>query len=391
METKPAHLSDPALTAEDLAWQKYVQAQQELTPTRAPRPCGIKFHGDTGKYSLSYYDPKIKETAFQDIPSPWTGVVIAVRYLVRWKYDEKSRYDIVSREFMSFRHEPITVMKIDRETRDGEFQETRYADYADLKAKLAMPIPMTEEVRYPFDLVASVYVFSPDLTNPQGARVFRYRFAGTTRNAFFDYMRAGVSDCLTTFGASEPQDMPTKAQDGKKKIYYTGTFVRGEIPKTMRMDIIKAHEELSLWLNEGPKRRSMPEIAVQESRAAELPAPPVEDDSNVPEPENDIPFGPSALDEKAAQEISEAAFGKPTPPPVSAAGTVQHYGAAIKAAGTLEDLDALRGEITLDKNVIASKSASLAIEGLLNARLKELAAKATQPAMIPPSQDENSV
>lgn len=241
----------------DAAWKAYLASQATLSPAKQPTPCGIKFHGDTGKYSLSYYDSQAKETKFKDMENSWSGVILAVRWLAKWKYAPESKHNIRTREFESFRDEPITLLKSERgnRERDAEVVETRYSDYNAFKTALAMQVPMTDTIKYPYDLVGSIYVYSPDLENPQHGKVFRYRFSGTTRSAFFDYLKEGVSEFMTTFGVSGPFTMASKDAEGKDKTYFTGTFSRSEVPVAMRLDVIRAAREIKTWLDAAPGQK----------------------------------------------------------------------------------------------------------------------------------------
>lgn len=440
MENAPAKSyleSDAAvMTDEDRAWQTYVGSRRELAPARAPRPCGIRFHGDTGKYSLSYFDAQARETAFvNDIGLPH-GVILAVRWLCKWKFDPNGHYDILTREFEAFKSEPIELLKIDRNAaRDAEFQTTRYEDYQAFKLAMGMKDPITGDVKYPFDLTASIYLFAPQLENPQGAKVFRYRFAGSTRSAFFDYLKGGVAEYVTVLGVSDPQEMATKDEKtGEAKTFYTGTFTRMEVPPEMRRGVMDAYKEIRQWLDEGPKKKDGGHEARPAIAAAPAPAqlskpafiPPEAEDVDDGETESTaaqfspvevIPFKSTAEIEAEKRGVAAkpapaeavvvpavAAPAEPFPgkapvnevqperhavdtpsrplPNMSPMAALVHYQKRIEAAKNLVELDGVYCEWSFDKVVLGSNAAMTALTAVNEKKMTELMGIPTKPLPI---------
>jgi hypothetical protein len=294
MEDQFVAPAQTAITTRDMEWEAYLNKQANLSTSRTPSPCGIKFHGDKGTYSLSYFDAASKETKFQDVKVGWSGVILAVRWFAKWKYDPNASQEIKTREFSMFRDEPISLLTIDKQNRQNVPTEENYFDYSAFKAAYAMPVPKTDKIKYPFDLFASVYVYAPDVENPVGAKVLRYRFSGTTRSAFFDYMKTcGLTGVLTTFGTSEPQLKPTKGQDGKDEVYYIGSFSSSEVPTEMRKGVMQASDELNKWFQSWKQKTSQAEVSSEKMLTEGVPMPemlPVKDldqDMNI----EDIPFG----------------------------------------------------------------------------------------------------
>ncbi len=289
-------MNETSLVVTDQEWETYQKSQSLMVPNRAPSPCGIKFHGDSGKYSLSYFDQGSKETKFQDI-EPWHGVIVAVRWFAKWKFKENSPFDVRTREFSIFRGEPINLLKINKGNRDEVPTEKVYSDYGDFKAKLGMTDEITGQTKYPFDLFCSAYVYAPDLKNPVEGKIVRYRFGGTTRSNFFDYMKTGVSGVVTSFGVSEKQLMPTKGPNGEDRFYYTGTFKGSPVPPEMRRGVMDATKELNNWFASWNQQK---EVQTVNEPVAELPTKTFDKDSEefVPPPYpkeesvdvSDIPF-----------------------------------------------------------------------------------------------------
>ena len=195
--------------------------------TNIPAPKQVRLNGNEGTFSAMQWDAEKKEMTFvpfgDNKNTEWYGTVLFTRYFAQWKFKEKARFKIRTREFSTF-HEPIELLKIDNENKDAENETKTFANYAEFKKAYGVKDQMTDDIAYPFDFWCSVYVYVP-----LQDEVVNYRFKGDTRSNFFDWMndykQEGIkhmTELCVRFGQQEKQ-MP--ARDGQvAKTYFAGTF-----------------------------------------------------------------------------------------------------------------------------------------------------------------------
>lgn len=261
-------------------WDRFREEQENRAmKSSRPTPDGVKLNGNTGKFSRSKWNKDAKKTEFFDM-EPFEGVVLAVRFFVKWKFNSNAKYDIRSKEFSEFRDEPIELLKIDLTNRGNEPTTKTYADYADMKAQNALPDPMTGAVKSPFDLFVSLYVLT-------GGEVVRYRFKGDTRSAWFDFqgLYRTLPVIVTKFGVSEPKAMPARPGE-EAKVYYSGTFEYSrDVDGTLCDEVMRAMKDMETWFAFWKKESPAAPVKLEAGYVAALPAP--EDDEIRVE---DIPF-----------------------------------------------------------------------------------------------------
>ena len=240
-----AKATTPEATTEvavhDEAWAKYQAEQEAKSGNRRPTPPGLRLNGKTGVFSRSEYNADSKETEFKDLEEKsFDGVILAVRYLARWKWRENAVFSIGTKEFKDFKNERIELIK--RENVAGAVPVSKfYANYAEFKETVASVDKETGESKSPFDLLVSLYV----LVNGE---IIRFRGKGETRSAWFTYTQSVKSPktVVTAIGAS---DLITE-RDGKAVPvpYYHATFTsKGDVPAELRGQVIEAANDLDTW------------------------------------------------------------------------------------------------------------------------------------------------
>jgi len=242
--------NDKDMTNQEIAitddeWKAFEQAETaKFTVNSFPTPPAMKFHGDRGIYSIGCRNKETKEFEFTDIGKEWQGVVLAVRWFVRWKHDPNSTLDVRTKEFQNFTDERITLLKIDKQNRGGEAPSKDYQDYQAFKQSFVKEDEITGKKSSPYDLHFSLYIL-------RGDTVVRYRGKGLTRSGWFDYSKEVLAPTtvLTQFGCSEKIELDqVDPETGEKKFYYTGTFASVDpAPAEMRAAVMRSSKELHAW------------------------------------------------------------------------------------------------------------------------------------------------
>ncbi|MCK9598064.1 MAG: hypothetical protein M0R37_12045 [Bacteroidales bacterium] len=283
-------------TAAD-AWEQMIAAQEAEAGPSMPTPATLKLHGNLGQFNVIRRVEK--ESQFSKVIGDSLKVVIlAVRYLAKWKYEEKAPVSVMTREFADF-NDPVTLLTIDNLNRDNEASERVYRSYADFKADVVTTDKITQKVKSPFDLYVSLYVLVPAhrevLTDKEGkevgeafevpSSVMRLRVKGDGRSNFFDAkLPRAVSSVVVEVGA-EKKESPQKDKDGKALTYFAATFeVVGDVPTDKRSVVLSAMGDLKAWMGfyEAKRSGAAPAIAASVARPALPPAtssdePPLED------------------------------------------------------------------------------------------------------------------
>lgn len=234
------------------SWEAYQRLQETaFAKDSYPTPPAVKFKGDTGVY----YRSKLNESGEwerEELGREFRGVVLAVRWFARWKYKENAPFDIRTREFSDFQRERIELLKIDNANRSSEAEVKAFDNYRAFKQNYTKKDDEMGTETVPFDLYGSLYVL-------KDGEVVRYRFKGTTRSNWFDYMKAtsNPAGVVTLFGCSEAQDKPTgKGKEGESDVYYSGTFTDlGEIPQEDRPKVMAAARDLFAWFRAWEEKR----------------------------------------------------------------------------------------------------------------------------------------
>jgi hypothetical protein len=234
------------VAAPNPAWDAYQKRALAVT-ARSSRPNikGLRLNGNTGDFSASSYDAEKKETVYEEFAKEdkkFPGVILAVRYFAKWKFKENAPFTVLSREFADFRHDPITLLKIDNINKGNKPEEKVYDNYAAFKDAFVKVDDMDGSTKSPFDLWVSLYVFV-------AGDLIRYRFKGASRAAWFDFTK-DVPDYplhLVEFGVSEPIEMPAKEGEDPK-VYYAATFADlGGVPADHQNGVIEASSALHTW------------------------------------------------------------------------------------------------------------------------------------------------
>ena len=280
------------LVPQDPTLQAFLAEQASIQNSGArsfASPLKIDFNGQIGKYTKRYFDEAKGESVKEDFAQEWTGTILSpVFHYYQWKYDpKKSREMRRTREFVDF-NEPLEVIHINYDEQDKSKRTQSLGHYASadaLKQKYGIVDPDSGDVKYPWRLVESLYIYVHELD-----QVVNYQFdSATTRDAFWDYKKpsgyrsingAIVEDVTsfaqvkTTFGSSDSITHPTlKNDDGTPKVYYSGTFKSSSTNAIEELKrIMEVTQELRAWMMSfREERKVLTDLDVAKASALEAP------------------------------------------------------------------------------------------------------------------------
>jgi hypothetical protein len=238
----------------------FISAMQNLEPNKQslPRPAEIKLDGNTGKYSIRSYNQETKEYTEKDFGTQgidsmiFDGSILLVKWFAQWKYKPETKLIIRTKEFLNFNDSEIELLKIDLEEKDKAKKTTvhdKFNSYGEFKSKYQKVDEITGAVSSPFDLWASIFLFSFAEN-----KIVNYKFKGITRSNFFDYLKdyknlegnqpRVMAEAKTQFGTVSA-DKP----DGSGK-YFSGSFKTiGLNSKEEMQVIVQAFNDLVNWMN----------------------------------------------------------------------------------------------------------------------------------------------
>jgi len=286
-------------------WEQFEQRQKmQYATDRIPQPNSIKFNGSTGLFSVSHYDEEKKERVSNDLGGQFEGVILAVRYFIRWKYQDNAPFDIRSREFSLFKDEQIELLKYDNANRGAEPSVKHFMDYDHFKSVYGQKDIETDKVKMPHDLWVSLYILVD-------GKIERFRFCGTSRGSWFDYKNSGVllSLVVTLFKGSEPIQSNILDENGQPKCYHSVQFInQGDIPVEMRQGVVTASTDLDIWMRAWEeKRKGSPILEPQQPVViGGLTGAPAQIAQPVPQAQPVQPV-PSAVEPPVAQPIPQQA------------------------------------------------------------------------------------
>lgn len=249
-----------SLTAQDSneTFLDTMSALEKKGMNQTPMPQIIKLDGNSGLFITRKYDADAKKMVaeFFEGGKGWTGTILLVKWFAQGKYEPGNKIVSRTREFFSFRDEPVELLQMDY-AKSKEERTTvagSYESYPDFKNAFTTKNPLSGKESSPFDLWFSVYVY-----NWSTNEIVNLRGKGTSRSNLFTYLGSykgvlerkpkALAEVKTMFG-SEAHDKPksSTAQDNEK--YHAISFTSLALNPSEEVTLVKnATINLMHWMD----------------------------------------------------------------------------------------------------------------------------------------------